>query len=172
MNLSPEQIAQAQEMMNNMKPGDMQNMFNTMQQNPHLMQQAMSMMGGNAAPRPQTSTSAPSNKFSSFDAINALNDTKAKGNDKYNKSLYQEASTEYLAGILDIESLRGSGNRLLSDSKFIAELNDMEIKLRNNYCTCKVALDEPELIGMHASEVVKLDPAAFKGHYHMALFAM
>ena len=173
MNLNPEQLARAQEMMKNMKPDDLQNMFSTVQQNPQLFNQAMNMMQNNpnaqpGGPNPNVRPPA-SNVFSSYELINNLDAMKAKGNDKYNKGLYQEASTEYLAGIIDVESYRHSGSKLLSDSKFMAELNDIEIKLRNNYCTCKVMLEEHELIHMHAKEVLKLDEKSFKGNYHMAI---
>lgn len=175
MNLNPEQFAKAQEMMKNMKPEELQNMFSTIQQNPQLVNQAMNMMNGGMpgfqAPNPATSVPNPKpiESISTFELINSLNDMKTRGNDKFNKLLYQEASTEYLAGILDVESAKRSGDKLLSNAGFKAELDDMEIKLRNNYCTCKVVLEEYELIEMHASEVIKVDLKQFKGQYHMAL---
>ncbi len=45
MNFGSDQFKMAQQMMQNMKPEDLQNMMSTMQSNPHLMQQAMNMMG-------------------------------------------------------------------------------------------------------------------------------
>ncbi len=170
----------AMDMMKNMKPDDMQKMMQTVQQNPHLYQQAMNMMQGQGpampnmpptqpafgGPAPSTSTSQSPEEFPELKLISKL---KTEGNDFFNSSKYEEAGSKYLYAIVDIESLRlRLTNSHTSNPKFLKTLNDLEISCRNNYCTAKVKLEEFDLLVKHAERVLELDAANGKAHYNLA----
>ena len=177
MNFSPDQMARAQEMMKNMSPDQLQGMFNTVQQNPQMMQQAMNMMnqgrGGPFTPPPTYQNAqkpAQPAKPSKYDFINRMHDMKASGNDKYKKQQFQQASVDYLQAILDITQFRKSDSSFMVNDEFIKELADIEIKIRNNYCACKSNLNEVEFLKDQSKEVLLLDESNFKGNYYLALY--
>jgi len=155
----------------------------TVQQNPHLYQQAMNMMQGgglgaqnmpNSTPTqasfggniPSTSTSQGSDDFPELKHISKL---KSEGNDYFNTSKYEEAGSKYLYAIVDIESLRLKlNNSHTSNQKFLKVLNDLEISCRNNYCAAKVKLEEFDLLIKHAERVLELDQPNGKAHFNLA----
>ena len=167
------------DMMKNMNPDDMQRMMPTVQQNPHLYQQAMNMMQGGASPGPNTTPSPPSwgpvpptsslQGSEDFPELRPISKLKSEGNDFFNCSKFEEAGSKYLYAVVDIESLRLKlTNSHTSNPAFLKALNDLEISCRNNYCTAKVKLEEFDLLIRHAERVLELDQSNGKAHFNLA----
>ena len=173
MNISPEQMRMASEMMKNMKPEDLQNMMKTFQQNPQMMEQASRMMQGNsgfAPPPPDFSNKSNSqvsqNEQSPFEQIISKKD---KGNLLFKEKKFDQASVKYLECILDIENLRKNLTSIeTSNSKFLGPINELEITCRNNYCVTKLNLEEYEAVLIHSEKVLLIDPINAKALFSKA----
>ena len=163
MNINPDQMKMAMEMMKNMNPAEMQRMMETVKNNPGLMNQAMNMMGSQM---PKDNGVRENPLESKIQIIQKL---KEEGNGYFSKEQFQEAGIKYLNAILEIESCWSANTKIHENQNIEKNLRDLDISCRNNYSITKIKLGEYELLQRHAKRVLELDPNNLKANYNLSL---
>jgi tetratricopeptide (TPR) repeat protein len=152
--MSPEMFRTSANMMKNMDPNQINQMKDmASKMNPN------SVPGFGAPTQPQAqSTAAPkletqksSGQFSKIEKL------KGEGNDFFKQQQYDDASSKYFEAIIEIEEIKARGNVKN------AELDELEISCRLNYCNVKSKVDEYGTVLSQAKEVLKLQPENGKG---------
>lgn len=83
-----------------------------------------------------------------------------------------QASSNYLEAILEIEEIKLKSNYKDFSAEKRVELDSLEVSCRSNYSNVKAKENDWDIVKTHAQEILKIEPNNGKGNFRLgqALF--